>query len=253
MHEVIVTSPLGIVPRELDAFYPANAYDIPVTGQWKPEEKDRIVRMLEDLIKKGSYEKVISHLGDDDSLVGSVCPEMVSTCVGDAVSPASLKNLEEAVRSMTKGMDAKDWGYDRKECARSALAYQFGRDAADALMKDSSVTGKYPYWKVMREIDGKKVQICMMSAERGMFSLGPEGARILAGMGLFTAETTDDFEIKGSLYAVGICDADPNIREGDEAVIVHKGRFKGTGIAMMCGREMVQSKRGVAVRMRHTS
>jgi archaeosine synthase len=32
VHEVIVTSPLGIVPRELDFMYPANAYDIPVTG-----------------------------------------------------------------------------------------------------------------------------------------------------------------------------------------------------------------------------
>ncbi|MBQ5447964.1 MAG: DUF5591 domain-containing protein, partial [Candidatus Methanomethylophilus sp.] len=42
VHEVIVTSPLGIVPRELDAFYPANSYDIPVTGEWKPEEKETI-------------------------------------------------------------------------------------------------------------------------------------------------------------------------------------------------------------------
>ncbi|MDO5854042.1 MAG: DUF5591 domain-containing protein, partial [Thermoplasmata archaeon] len=39
VHEVIVTSPLGAVPRELDMFFPANAYDIPVTGEWKPEEK----------------------------------------------------------------------------------------------------------------------------------------------------------------------------------------------------------------------
>ncbi len=93
----------------------------------------------------------------------------------------------------------------------------------------------------------------MMSAERGMFSLGPEGARILAAKGAYTVETRDDFEIKGSLYAVGISKADPAIREGDEAVIVHKGEFRGVGTAVMCGREMEQSRRGVAVKMRHAS
>src|SRR5438094_9701488 len=34
VHEVIVTSPLGLIPRELERFYPAGAYDIPVTGDW---------------------------------------------------------------------------------------------------------------------------------------------------------------------------------------------------------------------------
>ncbi len=135
VHEVIVTSPLGVVPRELDAFYPANSYDIPVTGQWKPEEKDRIVRMLRDLVSKGGYEKVISHLGEDDALVSEVCPEMVSTCVGDSTSPASLKNLEEAVRTITKDFKAPDWSTDRNECARCVMTYQFGRDIADALME----------------------------------------------------------------------------------------------------------------------
>ena len=33
-HELIVTSPLGLVPRELECVYPAGHYDVPVTGYW---------------------------------------------------------------------------------------------------------------------------------------------------------------------------------------------------------------------------
>src|SRR5438876_3173122 len=38
VHEVIVTSPLGLIPRELERFYPARDYDIPVTGDWSRDE-----------------------------------------------------------------------------------------------------------------------------------------------------------------------------------------------------------------------
>ncbi len=31
-HELIITSPLGLVPRELECIYPAGHYDLPVTG-----------------------------------------------------------------------------------------------------------------------------------------------------------------------------------------------------------------------------
>jgi len=34
VHEVIVTSPFGLVPRELERAYPVAHYDVPVTGDW---------------------------------------------------------------------------------------------------------------------------------------------------------------------------------------------------------------------------
>lgn len=211
-----------------------------------------LTRMLADLISKGQYEKVISHLGEDDELVADVCPGMVSTSVGDGVSPASLSNLDSAVRELTKDWKALDWNADRRESVRSALMYQFGKEVADAIMDDSTTaSGKYPYWKIFRESGSKKVQLGMLSAERGMFSLSPDGARILADLGRSLVEITDDFAVKGSLYAVGVASADHSIREGDEAVIVYKGALKGVGVAMMCGAEMEQAKRGVAVKMRH--
>lgn len=255
VHEVIVTSPLGIVPRELDAMYPANSYDIPVTGEWKCEEKATIRRMLKELLEKGHYEKVVCHLGEDAELVEGLCDGMVETVVGDPVSPKSLENLDKALRDVTKGMEPVDYLVDRREAIRSVLSFQFGKDVADAIMDENTYgIGKFPYWKVFREDPEnrqKKTQLCMMSPERGMFSLTMDGAEIIAGMGRNIVEM-QDFELKGSLFAVGVDKADHGLRIGDEAIVVCGGKVRGVGVAAMCGAEMEQMKRGIAVKMRHS-
>ncbi|QHK16972.1 queuine tRNA-ribosyltransferase containing PUA domain protein [Methanomassiliicoccaceae archaeon DOK] len=252
VHEVIVTSPLGMVPRELDACYPANSYDIPVTGEWKCEERAMIREMVGSLIQQG-YDKVICHLGDDYELVEGLA-EMECTVVGDPTSPKSLENLDKALRAAAKGMEPVDYLVDRNNLARGLLEFQFGRDIADLLMDENTYAiGKFPYWKFIREDPEdrkKKTQLGMMTPERGMVSLTLEGAEILAGVGYATVEIMD-FELKGNLFAVGVIRADPRIRIGDEAIIVCDGQVRGVGVAMMCGREMTDLKRGIAVKVRH--
>lgn len=247
VHEVIITSPLGIVPRELDTFYPANSYDIPVTGEWKPEEKQFIRDMLSRLLEQG-YDKVISHLGEDTDLIRGLC-EMEETVVGDPTSPASLTKLDETLRAAAKGIKCGNYGEDRRETVRSVLGFQFGNDVAEAIMENGTVCiGKFPYWKIIRD----NVQLGMMTAERGMISLTLDGAKILASMNRNVVEMMD-FELKGNLFAVGVVKADPSIRIGDEAVIVLNGVVKGVGVAMTSGREMTELSRGIAVRIRHKS
>ena len=252
VHEVIVTSPLGMVPRELDACYPANSYDIPVTGEWKCEERAMIREMVGSLIQQG-YDKVICHLGDDYELVEGLA-EMECTVVGDPTSPKSLENLDRALRAAAKGMEPVDYLVDRNNLARGLLEFQFGRDIADILMDENTYAiGKFPYWKFIREDPEdrkKKTQLGMMTPERGMVSLTLEGAEILAEAGYATVEIMD-FELKGNLFAVGVIRADPRIRIGDEAIIVCDGQVRGVGVAMMCGREMTDLKRGIAVKVRH--
>lgn len=252
VHEVIVTSPLGIVPRELDACYPANSYDIPVTGEWKCEEKKMIRDMVGSLISQG-YDKVICHLGEDYELVEGLA-DMECTVVGDPTSPRSLENLDKALRQAAKGMDGVDYLIDRNNQARNILEFQFGKDVSDILMDENTYAiGKFPYWKYIREDPQdrkKKVQLGMMTPERGMMSLTLEGAEIVAGCGFGVVEIMD-FELKGNLFAVGVVKADPRIRIGDEAIIVCNGEVRGVGVAMMCGREMTELNRGIAVKVRH--
>ncbi len=249
VQELIVTSPLGIVPRELDAFYPANSYDIPVTGEWKPEEKAMIREMVGSVISQG-WDKVVCHLGEDYELVEGLA-DMVCTVVGDATSPASIQNLDKALRDATKGMEPVDYMIDRNEQMKNMLRFQFGAEAADLLMDQNTYAiGKFPYFKLFREDADHKIQLGMFTPERGGISLTIEGAQILADGGYPVIEIVD-FEIKGNLFAVGVIKADPRIHVGDEAIAVCNGKARLVGVAMMCGQEMTDLKRGIAVKTRH--
>lgn len=252
VHEVIVTSPLGVVPRELDALYPANSYDIPVTGEWKCEEKRMIREMVGAIIAQG-YDKVVCHLGDDYELVEGLA-DMECTVVGDVTTPASLEKLDKTLRAVTKDMKPVDYLDDRNNQMRNVLAYQLGRECADILMDENTYAiGKFPYWKLIRENpDNKseKIQLAMVTPERGGVSLTLDGAKLLAEKGWYTVEMVD-FEMKGNLFAVGVVSADPRIRIGGEAIITCNGEVRGVGLAMMCGREMTDLKRGIAVKVRH--
>ncbi|MDR0509129.1 MAG: DUF5591 domain-containing protein, partial [Candidatus Methanoplasma sp.] len=250
VHEVIVTSPLGIVPRELDIFYPANSYDIPVTGEWKCQEREMIRSMVSGILSQG-YDKVVCHLGESSELVKDLA-EMEETVVGDPTTPASLKNLDAALRRAAKGMEPADYSIERIGSVRSILTFQFGQETADALMDGSYAIGKFPYWKIMKDDPRSKdkVQLGMLTPERRMISLTIEGAEIIAGIGKNTVEMME-FEMKGNLFAVGVVNADPGIRPGDEAIVTLNGDVVAVGVAAMSGREMVDLKRGIAVKIRH--
>lgn len=250
VQELIVTSPLGIVPRELDAFYPANSYDIPVTGEWKPEEKAMIREMVGSVISQG-WDSVVCHLGEDYELVEGLA-DMACTVVGDSTSPASIQNLDKALRDATKGMEPVDYMIDRNEQMRNMLKFQFGAEAADLLMDQNTYAiGKFPYFKLFREdAEHNKIQLGMFTPERGGISLTLEGAQILADGGYPVIEIMD-FEMKGNLFAVGVIKADPRIHVGDEAIAVCDGKVRLVGVAMMCGQEMTDLKRGIAVKTRH--
>jgi archaeosine synthase len=89
----------------------------------------------------------------------------------------------------------------------------------------------------------------MLNPERGMISLTVEGAEAI--LPLMPKVTMGDFELKGSLFAVGVSDADASIRAGEEVAIMRNGKLAGVGVAMMGGREMVEMRRGEAVKVRH--
>ena len=52
---MIVTSPLGLVPRDLEEVWPAGHYDIPVTGDWSIDELERVTSMIDALLENNDY------------------------------------------------------------------------------------------------------------------------------------------------------------------------------------------------------
>lgn len=243
VQELIITSPLGVVPRELELFYPAAQYDIPVTGHWDGEEK----AMVRDLVAHAArfgFTTVINHLVSESHLVADVV-DAIETAGESTTARDSLDRLRKALMQACGDVEKASRAQDRVEMLRSIARYQFG-PGSGVLLDDATVVGKYPYLKVM---DGK-VQLAMLTPERGMLSLTMEGAERIVGHGLGWVEM-GDFDLSGSLFAVGVQDADPGLRPGDEAVLLRNGEVEGVGVAVMSGAEMADSRRGEAVKVRH--
>lgn len=248
IHEVILTSPMGAVPRELEQFYPAQNYDIPVSGEWFEEEKEVIISGLKNILEKGGYSSVISHLPSNMSFVKEHIPDQVEyrdTTVGDHPTDGeSLKRLSEAVRELA----GKDLGHVKgflNENMTKFSVFQFG-PGGDALTDGAVIKGRYPNYRIM----GDEGQRGMMVNERGLISLTNEGASILLEEKINLVEI-EDFVPKGTVFAVGVKNADPGIRPGDDCIVVHDGKLRGVGPAVMSGPEMIVSNSGGAVRIRH--
>ena len=242
VHEVIVTSPLGVVPRELELFYPAAHYDIPVTGHWDCFETGMIRDLIRHIASFG-YEHIIFHMDEPFFPEGF---DFVQTSSGTPTSRESLANLCEALELVCGPLEPKSRAEDRIATMSAITRFQFG-PGGEILMEGAEVVGRHPRPRIVEE--GK--QLGMLSPERGMISLTIDGARKLGSRGVNLVHI-GDFELKGNLFAVGVERADLHLRRGDEAIVIRGDEVVGVGVASMNGPEMMDLSRGEAVRIRHT-
>ncbi|MBC7080700.1 MAG: DUF5591 domain-containing protein [Thermoplasmatales archaeon] len=239
IHEVIVTSPLAIVPRELEYTYPSAHYDISTIGHWDKEEIDIIKKCFEKFIFKNNYEVIINHLSPPISSILEI--DAINTCIDHPVSPSSLKNLSNALKICENfeyvSKERRDY-----ENVFSMLYFQFSNP--EKFMEKCVVRGNFPHYKLYYE--GK--QIASFVPERGLFSLTIEGGK---KMGKNYWVEIEDFYPKGSIFACGVVDADEKIRVGDEVIVFHENEVRAVGVAKMNSEEMVESSSGEAVKVRH--
>ena len=245
VHEVVVTSPLGIVPRELELFYPAKDYDIPVTGHWDRDEQHMVAELVRWLVESQEYDTVVSHLGDEAEFVDSVTDDVIDTSHGRPGSGEALSELERTLKDVC----AVDQGLTRRERTRQEMesisTFQFGA-AGEALCEGARIDGRWPAARMVR--DG--VQLGMLSPERGMISLTLDGGRVLSSKNVYFVDI-DDFVPKGNLFAVGVTGASPDVRIGDDVVVRCGDDVRAVGVARMCAAEMSLAERGEAVHVRH--
>lgn len=237
-HEVIITSPLGVVPRELELVYPAGHYDVPVTGYWDREESAILVGYVAAYLAKHRYDRVICHLEGGARKVAEAAAleagvSLEFTCTDDRpMSPDSLRALNAALHDCRKR---------RADPIRGTLAWQFG-ESVDT--KGWITKGRYPNQKIYE----KKQQIFSIDPTTGLLRPTMEGWRFLSG---YRVTISDGFVPQGDILAPGIAACDPRVREGDEVLVTGPG-YLATGKAAMGADEMVRSARGVAVRVRKT-
>jgi archaeosine synthase len=233
--ELIVTSPLGLVPRDLERVYPAAHYDIPVTGHWDREELSFTAGIIGRFLGKHAFRRVIAHL-DGGALEAT---RMAAGIAGIAIEESCISRpaAQDSLRNLGDLLDGeRQVSHDP---VRGTLSWQFGVDVNTAGM---SVRWKPPNLMVRR---GKEP---LFSLDPGTGFLRPtfEGWKLLPGT---CRVGIDNFVPQGDILAPGVLTADPAIREGDE-VLVEGPRAMATGRAAMGASEMQASKRGIAVRVR---
>ena len=237
-HEVIVTSPLGVVPRELELVYPAGHYDVPVTGYWDLEEQELLTGFLTAYLEKHRYDRVLCHLEGGAKAVALEAAKRAGvtleiTCNDDRpLSQESLRALNAALEGCRKV---------KNDFIHGTMLFQFGEDVDT---KGLVVKGRYPQVKALL----KKTQLFTTDPATGLIRPTHEGWARISG---YRVKISEGFVPQGDVLAPGVADCDPRIREGDEVLVEGDG-YLATGKAAMGAQEMLSSKRGVAVKVRKT-
>jgi len=234
-HELMVTSPLGLVPRELECIYPAGHYDVPVTGYWDAEECAVITDILARYFARHPYRRIIAHLEGGALRVARTAAEVCGitleyTCKEHPASNSALNALDSALAGERRIKDDRLHGM---------VSYQFD---VDLDTKGIMVRGHYPELFYSK----KNVQIFSIDTGTGFlrptfdgWNLIPRGYRVYI----------DDFIPEGDVLVPGVEKADPGIRDGDEVLVIGT-RAHATGRAALPADEILRSGRGVAVRVR---
>ncbi|MFB9805954.1 archaeosine synthase subunit alpha [Haladaptatus pallidirubidus] len=249
-HKVSMTSPIGVVPQELELTYPAQHYDSVVTGRWSEDEKQFVAEVLRRYLERNEYPRVIAHVPEEgyrdvcERVEAALDVEFEYTVEGHPTSTESLANLASTLSGELK--------YGKRErqhnTVRGIADYQFGDGAGDELFSSINIESRYPKLRV-HDDDGK--QLAAMVPQYGTLSFTLAGARqwVESDAPVKRIEI-DAFAPHGSVLAPGIVDADDDIRVGDEVVIEGPKAF-AIGRAEMSGPEMVESTRGVSADVRH--
>ena len=255
VHLVSVSSPIGIVPRELEDLPPARHYDIPVTGEWEESERAFVRKGIAHLRASGNYRSTVVHLDPEEySFLASDLPpsEFVRwtlkddrTTTNDAV--AALRSAVGRALEGDRPVPGGPLSVVREELEALA-SVQFGPDAARRLFVPPVRLSGRPWFQ--RVTDGQS-DLATWREERGLFHLTVAGARRLWPHPPLAVEVDPGVTLEGDLFVPGVRHADEAIRTGDAVVLVRDGRLAGVGEAALPGRLMTELTRGLAVRVRH--
>ncbi|MCH7660098.1 MAG: DUF5591 domain-containing protein, partial [Euryarchaeota archaeon] len=200
-------------------------------------------------LERNEYPRIIAHLPEDYREIIERVEDEVETDIEYTVEdhPTATESIANLMRTLDG--EPKYGKQERQHNTVKAIAdYQFGEGAGEALFSDLSIQSRYPKFRAHTE-EGE--QLAAMVPQYGTLSLTLAGARQWAESDIPEKRVEiDGFVPHGNVLAPGILDADETIRTGDEVVVEGPKAF-AVGRAVMFGREMVESSRGVAVDVRH--
>ena len=238
--ELIVTSPFGICPRELENTFPIQSYDVSTTGNWSEDE----INASGELIEKYTQGKtVIANLsGGYLQSCEAYVDDFINVCEdGRPTSPQSLYNLRMELKNHQR-LKRKDKVLHE---LRSIAKYQFGENGEEFIPDNVKTKGMYH-----KRILSNGKQLALLNKDHGLYRLNLPGGEILNDLGINIVEI--DFDLTtNTVFAPGIRKADHSIIPNDEVVVVKDSEVVGVGKAIMTGREMEECGNGIGVKIKH--
>ncbi|MEM0214820.1 MAG: PUA domain-containing protein [Archaeoglobaceae archaeon] len=146
---------------------------------------------------------------------------------------------------------------DNLRIVRVIADYQFGKGAGLALFPDTCRFLLSKNGKIRQILDGDR-RIATLKADSGLLTLSIEGARRLQRVFKFpklrvvVLNEVSEFIAEGkSVFAKHVVAVDDRIRANDEVLIVNeRDDLLATGKALLSAFEMLELKKGVAVKTR---
>lgn len=224
-HQVMVTSPLGLVPRDLERVWPACHYDVPVTGDWDGDEITRIRTLVAGFVSAQGYKVVVNHSGMELGELG--IPVIDSRIEGSPTSDQNLANLRDIVSQVCKQHSVGKVGGNRLliEEFRSVSRLHLG---TDEWMEGMSISGRPPRFKVMK--DGE--QMAMWNPERSGLSLSKSALPLLhESKSLPVVEIECQGGWSGDIFASMVKSFPKHVRTGSDMLVVRDGVLIGSARA----------------------
>ncbi|MHA1560675.1 MAG: DUF5591 domain-containing protein [Promethearchaeota archaeon] len=286
IHQVIITSPTGIIPRELEKVFPAAHYDIPVTGEWDAYEIRSTAECLAHWLKKyetedyssliiiahltGGYRKAceiaelfLSREKDFENIFNFI----YSITQNDDFGTGSFEGLNNLSSEITENLskiaqDKKlpDKSNDYKKITKdeiiikATMDYQFGKGAGDMIIQNGAIIikGKRPQYNEIYTYDGAgKLLVGRLYANTGLIKLAPRGAELLVPFGKHQIKINEE-DLRGTTVFRPILDViDPLTHPGDEMIVVNKnGKYMGVGELIQAPMDANLAKSGMICKLR---
>lgn len=253
-----LTSPIGVVPRDLESVYPAGFYDLPVTGDWSQEESDITGQLLANMLSKvGEDVGVIIHVSEGYRKMVKIGTEDLKpkiSWIGKYVTSreAQLKLTQEIENHFANKLKSESeigkFSKDTHREINNIIRFTHGQNV-NLDLSNTKTIGRPP-----RPIQVKKNNDHWLSWDqiKGRVILTPNAALEIAE---HTCNwiLTDTEELKGStLFNIGILESSENISPGDEVLIFNsnKKRLLGVGQAQISGYSMNRLDSGIAVKIK---
>lgn len=254
--EIILTSPLGVVPRNLEYTFPAAHYDIPVTGDWSNAEKKHLAQDIKQLLKKCSDSTILIGYvkGAEREVLKTVCLELnreihlISEDITSLTSKEGLFQFKLLLKEKLKSLP-RSKANNQLEFLRTICDYQFGKGTGNILIPDTVQIRGRKEIGLRVTLNGKHFLTFRKST--GLLTLSIEAARLLFGHSENIVKFDGDYIQGSTIFANAIKEAHSEIRINDEVIVVNnENEIIAIGVAHLPGNLLVQMKRGFGIKIR---